>query len=50
MEEVTPRQSRPTTAADLHRLAALAHTRGLRLTQESESVWFCSSASGSSSA
>ncbi len=45
MEEVSTRQPRPTTPADLHRLAALAHTRGLRLTQESESVWFCSSAS-----
>src|SRR5215218_9942120 len=44
METVT-RQPRPTTAADLHRLAALAHQRGLRLTQESETVWFCSSAS-----
>ena len=44
MEERT-RQSRPTTAADLHRLAALAHTRGLRLTQESESAWFASSVS-----
>ena len=39
------RQPRPTTAEDLHRLAALAHTRGLRLTQESETVWFCCSAS-----
>src|SRR5215217_5742761 len=39
------RQPRPTTPEDLHRLAALAHQRGLRLTQESESVWFCSSAS-----
>jgi hypothetical protein len=43
--EVVTRQPRPTTAEDLHRLAALAHTRGLRLTQESESVWFCTSAS-----
>jgi hypothetical protein len=40
-----PRQPRPTTAEDLHRLAALAHARGLRLTQERETVWFCSSAS-----
>jgi len=45
VQEVRPRQPRPTTAADLHRLAALAQTRGLRLTQESETVWFCSSAS-----
>jgi hypothetical protein len=45
MEEGSTRQPRPTTPADLHRLAALAHTRGLRLTQESETVWFCSSAS-----
>jgi hypothetical protein len=37
--------SRPTTPADLHRLAALAHERGLRLTQAQETVWFCSSAS-----
>jgi hypothetical protein len=39
------RQPRPTTPEDLHRLAALAQARGLRLTQESETVWFCSSAS-----
>jgi hypothetical protein len=39
------RQPRPTTAQDLHRLAALAHVRGLRLTQEQPTVWFCSSAS-----
>lgn len=45
MEEVTPRQSRPTTAADLHRLAAVAQARGLQLTQESETIWVCSSAS-----
>jgi hypothetical protein len=45
MQEVVTRQPRPTTPEDLHRLAALAHQRGLRLTQESESVWFCSSAS-----
>jgi hypothetical protein len=45
MEEVVTRQPRPTTPADLHRLAALAHQRGLRLTQESATVWFCSSAS-----
>jgi hypothetical protein len=45
METLSTRQPRPTTPADLHRLAALARTRGLRLTQESESVWFCSSAS-----
>jgi hypothetical protein len=48
MEEVaSTRQPRPTTAADLHRLAAVAQARGLRLTQERESVWFCSSASSS---
>src|SRR5215203_7001168 len=45
MQEVSPRQPRPTTPADLHRLAALAQTRGLQLTQEHESVWFCSSGS-----
>jgi hypothetical protein len=45
METVSTRQPRPTTPADLHRLAAVAHTRGLWLTQEGESVWFCSSAS-----
>ena len=37
--------SRPTTPADVHRLAALAQERGLRLTQERPGVWFCSSAS-----
>ena len=30
----SPAQPRPTTPEDLHRLAALAHERGLRLTQE----------------
>src|SRR5215210_367301 len=45
MEAPVTRQPRPTTPADLHRLAALAHERGLRLTQESATVWFCSSAS-----
>ena len=45
VQDVRPRQPRPTTPADLHRLAALAQTRGIRLTQESETVWFCSSAS-----
>jgi hypothetical protein len=45
MEDVSTRQPRPTTPADLQRLAALAHARGLRLTQESATVWFCSSAS-----
>jgi hypothetical protein len=45
MQEPGKRQLRPTTAADLHRLAALAHQRGLRLTQEQPTVWFCSSAS-----
>jgi hypothetical protein len=43
--EVRTRQSRPTTPADLHRLAALAHTRGLTLTESAPGVWFCSSAS-----
>src|SRR5215207_9139269 len=45
MQEVRTRQPRPTTPADLPRLAALAQARGLQLTQEHESVWFCSSAS-----
>jgi hypothetical protein len=45
MQDVRTRQPRPTTPADLHRLAAVAQARGLRLTQESETVWFCSSAS-----
>ena len=45
MEEVITRPPRPTSPADLHRLAALAHQRGLRLTQERETVWFCTSAS-----
>lgn len=45
MQEVVTRQSRPTTPEDLQRLAALAHARGLRLTQEQPTVWFCSSAS-----
>ena len=45
MEDVASRQPRPTTPEDLHRLAALAHTRGVRLTQESDTVWFCSRAS-----
>jgi hypothetical protein len=44
MEEIRTRQPRPTTPADLHRLAALAKVRGLRLTQERPGVWFCSSA------
>jgi hypothetical protein len=44
-EAVSPRQPRPTTPADLHRLAALAQARGLRLTQEQPTVWYCSSAS-----
>jgi hypothetical protein len=39
------RAPRPTTAEDLHRLAALAHAREVRLTQEQPTVWFCSSAS-----
>jgi hypothetical protein len=45
METVATRQPRPTTPADLHRLAALAEKRELRLTQERPGVWFCSSAS-----
>jgi hypothetical protein len=45
VQDVTTRAPRPTTPEDLHRLAAVAQARGLRLTQESESVWFCSSAS-----
>jgi hypothetical protein len=44
MEDGT-RQPRPATPADLHRLAALAQARGLRLTQEQSTVWFCSSVS-----
>jgi hypothetical protein len=44
VQEKRTRAPRPTTPEDLHRLAALAHTRGLRLTQESAGVWFCSSA------
>jgi hypothetical protein len=47
LETVSTRQPRPTTPADLHRLAAVAHTRGLRLTQDGNGRWFCSSASGS---
>jgi DnaJ-class molecular chaperone len=45
MEDGATGQPRSTTPEDLHRLAALAHTRGLRLNQESDTVWFCSSAS-----
>jgi hypothetical protein len=46
MEDAGTRaRSRPTTPADLHRLAARAQERGLRLTQERPGVWFCSSAS-----
>ena len=45
METVSTRQPRPTTPADLYRLAAVAQQRGLRLTQEQETVWFCSSTS-----
>ena len=45
MEDVRTGQPRPTTPEDLHRLSALAHTRGLRLTQESDTVWFCRSVS-----
>jgi hypothetical protein len=43
------KQPRPTTPAGtrrvLHRLAALAHERGLTLTQAAPGVWFCTSAS-----
>jgi hypothetical protein len=46
MEDVvSTRRPRPTTPADLHRLATIAQARGLGLTQESATVWFCSSAS-----
>src|SRR5215204_3174881 len=45
MEALVTRQPRPTTPADLHRLATLAQQRGLQLTQEQPTVWFCSSAS-----
>src|SRR5215208_3282724 len=45
MEAPVTRQPRPTTPADLHRLAELAQARGLQLTQEQPTVWFCSSAS-----
>src|SRR4051812_20075397 len=45
VQEVRTRQARPTTPTDLHRLAAVAQARGLRLTQERLGVWFCSSAS-----
>ena len=45
MDAPVTRQARPTTPADLHRLAAVAQTRGLRLTQGRAGVWFCSSAS-----
>ena len=38
------RGSRPTTPADLHRLADVAHERDLRLYQEhSTGAWFCTS-------
>jgi hypothetical protein len=45
MADVAARRPRPKTAEDLHRLAELAHQRGLRLTQEHATVWFCSSTS-----
>jgi hypothetical protein len=38
------RRTRPATAADFHRLADLAHERGLRLFREGQR-WYCSSAS-----
>ena len=44
VQELRPRQPRPTTPEDLHRLAALAAQRGLRLSEERPGVWFCSSA------
>src|SRR5215213_3081230 len=37
-------RTRPATAADVHRLAAVAHERGLRLFRDG-SRWYCSSAS-----
>src|SRR5215216_1945772 len=37
-------RTRPATAADFHRLADLAHERGLRLFRDG-SRWYCSSAS-----
>lgn len=40
------RRPRPATAADFHRLADLAHERGLRLFRDG-SRWYCSSASAS---
>jgi hypothetical protein len=39
-----PRRTRPATAADFHRLADLAHERGLRLFRDG-TRWYCSSAS-----
>jgi hypothetical protein len=38
------RRTRPATAADFHRLAEVAHDRGLRLFRDGPR-WFCSSAS-----
>jgi len=38
------RRTRPATAADFHRLADLAHERGLRLFRDGPR-WYCSSAS-----
>src|SRR5215208_154826 len=38
------RRTRPATAADFHRLADLAHQRGLRLFRDGPR-WYCSSAS-----
>ena len=43
--ENSTRVPQPTTAEDLHRLAALAAKRGLRLSEKPPGVWFCSSAS-----
>jgi hypothetical protein len=37
------RSVRPTTVADLHRLADLAHARGLRVFEPAQNHWFCTS-------
>jgi hypothetical protein len=38
-----PRRHRPATAADFHRLADLAHERGLRVFELGANRWFCTS-------
>jgi hypothetical protein len=43
MEDVSTRQPRSTAPADLHRLAALAHQRGLRVSESGANRWFCTS-------